>query len=253
MKKINITVSLKILCRRFRSLILCCLVFLRRPRPVLLRASWLPLLSRDPRCCPVLVLTQVVTAVVVTLVVASTQRLTPSLTILERISPTLPSSGGVFYPEKKGKGQKVNKKLDLIVIRVNSDDELCISRPCYNCLSMMKAVNIRRVYYVDNKGDIVSENVRDMISIHASSVTRYIHSIKDGETYMGRESIFFKKLLKTLFPATVKRTNFDSFVRHDLSVVLPDHTYIIKTDGATNVVIILDSSKEEVLKSTIVN
>jgi len=141
----------------------------------------------------------------------------------------------------------------LIVIRVNSDDELCISRPCYNCLSMMKAVNIRRVYYVDYEGNIVSENVRDMISIHASSVTRYIHSIKDGESYMGRESIFFKKLLKTLFPATVKRANFESFVKHDLSTVLPDHTYIIKTEKDTNVVIILDQSKTEVIKSTLID
>lgn len=117
----------------------------------------------------------------------------------------------------------------------------------------MKAVGIRRVYYVDNTNTIVSENVRDMISIHASSVTRYIHSIKDGEEYMGRESVFFKKLLKTLFPPTVKRANFDSFVRHDLSSVLPDHTYIIKTDGDTNIVIILDSSKEEIIKSTLID
>jgi hypothetical protein len=118
---------------------------------------------------------------------------------------------------------------------------------------MMKAVNIRRVYYVDNENNIVCENVRDMISIHASSVTRYIHSIKDGESYMGRESIFFKKLLKTLFPATVKRANFESFVRHDLSSVLPDHTYIFKTEKDTNFVIILDQSKTEVIKSTLID
>ena len=70
------------------------------------------------------------------------------------------------------------KKNDLIVIRINKQGDLVSSRPCYNCLEMMKAVNIKKVYYSDNDGNIICENVKDMISINASSVTKMIDCIK---------------------------------------------------------------------------
>ena len=171
---------------------------------------------------------------------------------MERICRTVRISGGVFYPEKKGKNHQTAKKHDLIVIRVNTDGELCISRPCYNCLSMMKAVNIRRVYYVDSNRNIVYENVKDMISIHASSVTRLIHTIKAGIEYKGSENVFFSQLLKKLFPPEVKRSNFETFVHHDLKNVLPDHSYVIQTERDTNIVVILDGDNKPILKSKLI-
>lgn len=116
----------------------------------------------------------------------------------------------------------------------------------------MKAVNIRRVYYVDSNRNIVYENVRDMISIHASSVTRLIHTIKKGIEYKGSESIFFSDLLKKMFPPEVKRTNFETFVNHDLKNVLPDHSYIIKSEKDTNIVIIMDGDNKPVIKSKLI-
>ena len=192
-----------------------------------------------------------VTRVVVIIAEVFTQRLMPFWIISVRTCRTVRISGGVFYPEK-GKNHQIGKKLDLIVIRVNTDGDLCISRPCYNCLSMMKAVNIRRVYYVDSNRNIVYENVRDMISIHASSVTRLIHTIKKGIEYKGSESIFFSDLLKKMFPPEVKRTNFETFVNHDLKNVLPDHSYIIKSEKDTNIVIIMDGDNKPVIKSKLI-
>ena len=49
----------------------------------------------------------------------------------------------VYFPNNNYK----RKKIDLIVIRINKNKEICNARPCYNCLNMMKCVGINRVYY----------------------------------------------------------------------------------------------------------
>ncbi len=86
--------------------------------------------------------------------------------------------GGVF---KESKERKL-KKYDVFVVRINkpskpstnqtSDTKLVNARPCAHCLDMMKSVGIRRVYYSDDYGDIICENVKDMISIHTSKVAQ---------------------------------------------------------------------------------
>lgn len=135
----------------------------------------------------------------------------------------------------------------MIVIRVNNKGELCSSRPCYNCLDMMKTVGIKRVYYSDDKGNIVVETVKDMISIQASVVTKHIHNLKnevkeDNNTY-------FQNLLKRLFPPEIKKENFEKFVKHNLNNVLPEHTYIFKNSDGTTIVSILDKDENEIASS----
>lgn len=161
----------------------------------------------------------------------------------------------ISYSPKIGWCQSRNNKCkkDVIVIRVNEEGNMCVSRPCCYCLDMMKAVDIRRVYYVDHNKKIVFEYVRDMISIHMSSVSRHIHSINDHNTYIKTNTIFFNKLLKTYFPVAIKRTNFNSFVQNNLLMVLPNHTYIIKTENNINIVIILDSNNIEIIKSILID
>ena len=147
-------------------------------------------------------------------------------------------NGGAFFvtPEKK-------VKCDLIVIRINRDEKICTSRPCYNCVSMMKAVGIRRVYYTDNNENVICETVKDMISINASSVTKMIDCIKMDSKLSNNE--FFENLLKNLFPNKIKKINFNYFIQYDLSHVLPNHSYIIKND----IVIIYDLLNKEIVKS----
>ena len=146
-----------------------------------------------------------------------------------------------------------NKKLDLIVVRFNNECKLCNSRPCYNCVQMMKAVNIRRVYYIDNNNNLIFEYVRDMVSIHLSSVARHIHSLNNNTIYNPRDPTFFNNLLKSIFPSTIKRYNLEKFVENNLSQVLPKHTHIIKTEKNITVVIILDSNKIKVIQSIIID
>jgi hypothetical protein len=160
---------------------------------------------------------------------------------------------GAFYNAKKGKD--FSNKFDLIVVRVSAHGDLCNSRPCFNCLEMMRAVNIKRVFYVDNKSNIVCENVRDMISMQASVVTRLIYTIKKNieQNTDSSKNIFFKELLRKIFPSKVKRYNFETFINHDLKHSLPDHSYIIRTEKSTNIVIIMDGNNREILKATMVD
>ena len=136
------------------------------------------------------------------------------------------------------------------MIRVNNSGNLCNSRPCYNCLNMMKAVGIKRVHYSDDSGDIITETVKDMISIQASIVTKLIHNLKldtkvDNNTY-------FQNLLKKLFPFEIKKENFEKFIKYNLSCVLPEHTYIFKNTNGTTFVSIIDKDENEIVTSKLI-
>lgn len=132
-------------------------------------------------------------------------------------------TGGVFY-EKKQKGQKYlkNSKLDLVVVRISAENKLVNARPCYNCLDMMKAVGIRRVYYsVEDK--IICEKVNDMVSICSSSVLRFVerqvyHAPEDNTEY-------FKRLMNMKIPTTLKKYNIDKFLNYNLKLVLPTFSW----------------------------
>ena len=58
--------------------------------------------------------------------------------------------------------KKNSKNLDIIVIRINNKNELINSRPCRECIEKLKFYGIRKVYYSDNYGDIVSELLCNM-------------------------------------------------------------------------------------------
>jgi hypothetical protein len=105
---------------------------------------------------------------------------------------------------------RIKSKLDLVVIRINKEGKTCNSRPCHNCLNMMKAVGIRRVYYSVGPDIVICENVKDMISIQSSSVDRYLHEQIHNE-YNDRNT-YYEKLLIKYFPTSIRKYNLDNFV-----------------------------------------
>lgn len=131
--------------------------------------------------------------------------------------------GGVFYHEKKGNKQK-SLNTDIIVIRIDKKNNLVNSRPCYNCLDMMKAVGIKKCYYsIDN--DIVCERVKNMTSIGASSVMRKLDS---QIMRLPSEPIdYYYYLLKNHIPSEIHYKNLVFFIDYNLKVVLPDIKYTI--------------------------
>ena len=50
----------------------------------------------------------------------------------------------------------------ILVIRVNPSDGFAESRPCEKCYDLLKFVGIKKVYYSDRNGDIVSCALQDM-------------------------------------------------------------------------------------------
>lgn len=140
------------------------------------------------------------------------------------------------------------KKLDLIVFRITSKGETANARPCYNCLNMMKSIGIKKVFYsTDTNEEIISENVNNMISIQASSVTRLIESKKTS--YVNRET-YYETLLKKQFPEKVKQKNLNFFVNHNFKNIFPN--YNVKIDNKNNIVIISDDNNKKILQSKII-
>lgn len=67
------------------------------------------------------------------------------------------------------------KGMDIIIIRINnySSCKLKISRPCNNCIDTLRKFDIRKVYYSDEYGNIVYENLKDMQKKHTSSGEKF--------------------------------------------------------------------------------
>jgi hypothetical protein len=152
--------------------------------------------------------------------------------------------GGAFYP-KNGNAKK--KKYDLIVIRVIDNDELGNSRPCFNCLRLMKLVGIRKVYYSVSPDKIVGEKVSKMISIQASASTQMIYRELYNAPKCKEE--FFRKLLIELFPDKVNEENFRYFIEYNLKIVLPNYKTIITGKKSNRYIEILDNNNCVICKS----
>ena len=125
---------------------------------------------------------------------------------------------------KKGKNKKL-RKLDIFVIRISANGELVNARPCYNCLDMMRAVGIRRVYYSID-GSVICENVSHMVSINSSSVLRFLERTMYNAPMTDNE--YFKRLLAKKLPNTLRRKNIYYLINYNLNDVLPDFTFKIK-------------------------
>jgi len=70
------------------------------------------------------------------------------------------------------------KGMDIIIIRIGGYSKsdkinLKISRPCNNCIDTLRKFDIRKVYYSDEYGNIVYENLKDMQKKHTSAGEKY--------------------------------------------------------------------------------
>jgi hypothetical protein len=155
--------------------------------------------------------------------------------------------GGAFYQKKESKVQK----LDLVVVRVNKTGVQCNARPCHNCLNMMKAVGIRKVYYSVSSDKIICENVKDMISIQASSITKYIAKI-NGIYTDNEPNKFYENLLLKCFPKIIRKHNLDSFITHNFSNVLPTYRVVLNKKSESKFVIIYDSTNRIIVSANVV-
>jgi hypothetical protein len=120
---------------------------------------------------------------------------------------------GVFYETKQ-------KKISVFVIKINKNNELCNSRPCINCLNMMKNLNIYKVYYStgDINNPIICEKIKNMYSIQMSNMTKYMAEL-DGKKTLSDE-LFFCQILLDIFPKKIKKYNFECFFNYNLKLTI---------------------------------
>jgi hypothetical protein len=123
---------------------------------------------------------------------------------------------------------KIASGLDMIVIRsCSGGNGVTMARPCYHCLQMMKAVNIRYCYYSTYEGVIVRERVRDMISIQMSNNVfkklSLIHQTNKMEYY----EILISKTLK----GCVNAIALNYFVQYNFLLMVDGGVFEKKKNG----------------------
>jgi hypothetical protein len=112
----------------------------------------------------------------------------------------------------------------------------------------MKVVGIRKVYYsVSN--NIICENVKDMVSIESSLVTKYVDEINNLNKTSLTPILYYEGLLIKKFPDKIKLYNLNNFIQYNLVNVLPEY----KVKFNNNYVYIIDVNEQIIIKAEILN
>ena len=125
------------------------------------------------------------------------------------------------------------KKLEVAVVRVFKNGELANARPCRRCLEMMKDLGIKKVHYSSGLDkEIITENVKEMISIHESSSSKRFERFNSN--CPKNDLDYYKNSLKKNSPLSLKRINLIHFIRFNLIDLLPECSYtFLKVKGKT--------------------
>jgi deoxycytidylate deaminase len=115
----------------------------------------------------------------------------------------------IKYSEKYGwsTNHKINKNLNIMVVRKKNDNTLGNARPCYKCTMMLQNIGINKVYYsMDDK--LYCEKVKNMVSVNISPSWKQIEIINYNTTMEYYRSIINK------MPKIIKSTNAALFLKH---------------------------------------
>jgi deoxycytidylate deaminase len=97
------------------------------------------------------------------------------------------------------------KKINIFVIRFHKNGVIANSRPCYNCLKMMKDLNVNKVYYSSGYGnEIICENVKNMVTLKLS----FFYKLND-----------IIELFINNFPNCIKEYNLNCFLKFTDSIL----------------------------------
>jgi len=78
---------------------------------------------------------------------------------------------------------------DILVIRIDRTGKLNNSKPCNECIQMLKKYNINRVYYSNSEGEIVCEKVCQITTDHMSTGYQAIENLRRYGIYSCRVDI----------------------------------------------------------------
>lgn len=109
----------------------------------------------------------------------------------------------------------------------------------------MKAVNIKKIYYIDNNKNFICEKVKNMISIQSSHTTMMIDTKSSDKSNLDK---YYEDLLKKNLPSKIKYNSFCHFYELNLKIYLPNYTCKI----SDNELAIMRSNNDVVIKAIII-
>ena len=101
------------------------------------------------------------------------------------IKPNIHAEDAVIQYVKARFQRMKTRHLKLIVIRVNTKKKLLLSKPCINCTKTIRDYGIRKVYYVNEQNELVSERISAISSYHDqfpnfSQTNLWFHTVFKG-------------------------------------------------------------------------
>lgn len=82
----------------------------------------------------------------------------------------------------RGRKSVARRKLHVVVIRINTNNEITESKPCSHCVDVMRSYGIRKVTYSTKSGDLVTESLTTIVtqpSVGYRSVERAINILDE--------------------------------------------------------------------------
>ena len=68
------------------------------------------------------------------------------------------------------------KKIDIYVIRIGGNGKIVNSEPCADCAAVLKDFNIKKIFYSNKEGNIISTKIQEYSTNHRSSGRRNFSS-----------------------------------------------------------------------------
>jgi tRNA(Arg) A34 adenosine deaminase TadA len=152
------------------------------------------------------------------------------------------------------KVKKVTSKYDIVVIRIDNTDmekiKLVNGRPCHICLKIIKMYGFRKIYYSVDSGNIVSEFVKNMISLHTSIPSIKMFYKNNNAEYINDE-LYYDNILEKTLPNKMKKANFINFLEYDIKPILSQYKIIYKKIDGDKIVTFTNNNK--IIKSIIID
>lgn len=83
---------------------------------------------------------------------------------------------------------KSRSKLQIVVIRIDANENLTNSKPCNHCIEIMRSYGVRKVTYSTKEGTCITESI-NIISGHISSGYRSIGIVKDILSIISKDDL----------------------------------------------------------------
>lgn len=74
-----------------------------------------------------------------------------------------------YFHDSRFVNYNSRSKLRILVIRVDIHGNLINSKPCNNCIELMKKYGIKKISYSNENGIIITESIKNITGIYSSA------------------------------------------------------------------------------------